>query len=58
MKLQYLFYVLAIIFLFATIIYFAYEYLATIPKWVKTLILVLLIIVFFFIGEFMKERDV
>lgn len=55
---QYIFYVIGIIFLFSTIAYFAYQYLFDLSDIVKTIILVCLAIVFFFVAEFMAERDV
>ncbi len=57
MKLQYLFYVLGIIFLFATVAYFSYNFLFNLSDVVKSIILVLVIIVFFFLGEIMEEKD-
>ena len=58
MKFQNLFYTLGIIFLFATVSYFAYSYLSFLSDGIKLAILVLLIIVFFFLGEIMGERDI
>lgn len=57
MKLQYLFYVLGIIFVFATVAYFSYNYLFSLPDIIKTLILVLVIIVFFVLGELMEDKE-
>jgi len=58
MKLQYLFYVLGIVFLFATISYFSYNYLFNLSDMLKTIILILLIIIFFVVGEVMEEKDI
>lgn len=58
MKLQYLFYILGIIFLFATAAYFSYNYLFSLSDTIKTIILFLLIIVFFTLGEIMWEKDI
>ena len=58
MKLQYLFYVLGIIFVFATVAYFSYNYLLDLSDGLKTIILVLVIIVFFALGEVMWEKDI
>ena len=58
MKLQYLFYVLGIIFLFATISYFSYNYLFNLSDMIKTIVLILLIIIFFVLGEVMEEKDI
>ena len=57
-KAQYIFYVIGIIFLFATISYFAYQYLFNLSDTIKTIVFICLTIVFFFIAEFMAERDV
>ena len=47
-KPQYIFYTIGIIFLFATVAYFSYEYIFGLSDIVKTVILVCLIIIFFF----------
>lgn len=52
------FFVLGIIFLFATLSYFAYKYVFNLSDKMKTLVLVCLIIIFFFVGDFMVERGV
>ncbi len=57
MKLQYLFYVIGIVFLFATISYFAYNYLFDLSDGIKTVVLFLLVIVFFVVGEVFFEKD-
>ena len=58
MKLQYIFYVLGIIFLFATTTYFAYEYIVDMGRVVQTILLVLVTIVFFFVADWMEGRDI
>ena len=57
MKLQYLFYVLGIIFLFATAAYFSYNYLFNLSDGIKLIILILSMIIFFALGEIAWERD-
>ncbi|MEK6800309.1 MAG: hypothetical protein AABY10_01815 [Nanoarchaeota archaeon] len=57
MKLQYLFYVIGIVFLFATVAYFSYNYLFNLSDGLKLVILVLLTIVFFFLGEVFWEKE-
>lgn len=57
-KAQYIFYVIGIIFLFATLAYFSYEYLFSLSDIVKTIILVCLIVIFFFLADFMAGRDI
>lgn len=58
MKLQYLFYVLGIIFVFATVAYFSYNYLFNLPDIIKTMILILVIIIFFVLGEVMEDKQI
>lgn len=55
---QYIFYVVGIIFLFITIAYFSYEYIFSLSDIVKTIILVCLIIVFFFVADYMAEEEI
>ncbi len=57
-KAQYIFYVIGIVFIFATVAYFSYEYLFSLSDIVKTIILVCLVIVFFFTADFMAERKI
>lgn len=57
-KAQYIFYIIGIVFLFATIAYFAYEYLFSLTDPVKTIILALLVIVTFFLADMLGERDI
>ena len=57
-KAQYIFYIIGIIFLFATVAYFSYEYLFDLSDMVKTIILVCSVIVFFFVADFMAEREI
>jgi len=58
MKFQNLFYIIGIIFLFATASYFSYNYLFNLSDSLKTIMLVLLIIIFFVIGGLFEERDI
>lgn len=55
---QYIFYIMGIIFLFATLAYFAYEYLFSLSDVIKTVILVCLIVIFFFAADYMAEREI
>lgn len=57
-KIEYVFFILGIIFLFATVAYFSYEYLFSLSDAVKAIILVCMTIVFFFVADFMAERDI
>ena len=56
-KLETILYILGSIFGAAAIIYFAWEYLAIIPRIIKAFLLLLLIFVFLFLGRHLKERD-
>ncbi|MBI2545525.1 MAG: hypothetical protein HYW22_02960 [Candidatus Aenigmarchaeota archaeon] len=58
MKVEYFFYITGIVLLFATISYFSYNYLFSLTKELKSIILILLVIVFFFIGEVLKGREI
>jgi len=56
-KMQSLFFILGIIFLFSTVAYFSYEYLFNLSDLVKTIILICLIIIFFFAGDVMRDKN-
>lgn len=58
LKAEYIFYILGIIFLFATVAYFSYEYLFSLSDIVKTIILVCLVVASFFVADWMAERDI
>ncbi|MFA5855943.1 MAG: hypothetical protein WC867_01180 [Candidatus Pacearchaeota archaeon] len=57
MKLEYLFYGIGIFFLFYTVAYFAYNYLFDLSDFLKTVMLVLSVIIFFILGEVMSDKD-
>jgi len=57
-KAEYIFYGIGIVFLFATISYFSYQYLFNLSDSIKTAILVFSAIAFFFIADFMAERGI
>lgn len=57
-KPQYIFYVIGIVFVFATVAYFSYEYLFELLDVTKAIILGALSVVFFFVADFLAERDV
>jgi hypothetical protein len=57
-KMQVLFFILGIIFLFSAVAYFSYEYLFSLSDAVKTIILICLCVIFFFAGEVMREREI
>jgi hypothetical protein len=58
MKIYHIFYVVGIIFIFSTIAYFSYQYVFNLSKEIKAIVLIALIIIMFFIADFLKERDI
>ncbi|MEK6792409.1 MAG: hypothetical protein AABX96_04415 [Nanoarchaeota archaeon] len=58
MKIQYLFYIVGVIFVFASVWYFAKEYIAQFPNSVKLILLVVSVVVSYVIAEFMRGSDV
>ncbi len=56
-KLYMIFYILGIIFFIATVAYFAHEYIFNLSRTVKTIILLCLVVIFYFTGDFLRERD-
>ena len=58
LKLEYLFYGIGIVFLFSTIVYFAREYVFQLPPFAKTVILLCLVSVAYFTGEYLEEKNV
>ena len=57
MKMQYVFYVVGVIFIFISVWYFAREYIAQFSNNIKMILLVVSIVVSFVIAEFMREAD-
>lgn len=57
-KAEYIFYTIGIIFLFATVAYFSYQYLFNLSDTIKTIILICLSVVFFFLADTMAEREI
>lgn len=57
-KMEYVFFVLGILFLFATLAYFSYEYVFSLADSVKSIILGLLSVIIFFVGAVLQERDI
>ncbi len=52
-----IFYIIGIVFLFSTVMYFSYEFLFSLSDGIKTVILVCLIVASFFGAEVLRERD-
>jgi len=58
MKVQYLFYIVGIIFVFVAVWYFAREYIAQFPRIIKLILLIVAIVVSYVIAEFMRGSEV
>jgi len=58
MKTEYIFYTVGIIFLIAAILYFTWDYLFQLSKAFKITVLILLTLFFYFLANFLKERDI
>ena len=58
MKMEYVFFVLGVIFIFATVSYFSYKYVFGLADSVKAVILFLLSIIVFFVGTVLQEREI
>jgi hypothetical protein len=57
MRWDYLFYTIGIIFLFATVAYFSYNFVFNLPDSIKLIILILMMIIFFVLGDVLEERQ-
>jgi cell division protein FtsW (lipid II flippase) len=57
MKIQYIFYSVGVIFIFAAVWYFAREFIDDLPDVIKLLILVVAVVVAFIIAEFLRGAD-
>ncbi len=57
MKIQYAFYILGVIFIFFSVWYFAREFIAELPNFVKLTILSASVIVTFIIAELLRGGD-
>jgi len=58
MKTEYIFYTVGIIFAIATILYFTWEYLFDLARSFKVIALILLTLFFWFLANYLRERDV
>jgi hypothetical protein len=58
MHIEKLFYTIGVIFAIATILYFTWEYILEFSDSVKSIMLVCLAVMFFFIGEVMRRFDI
>lgn len=57
MNIEKLFYVIGILFALATILYFTWEYILTFSNTIKSILLISISIILFFIGEIMREKN-
>lgn len=57
MKTEYIFYTVGIIFMIAAVLYFTWEYLFQLARSLKIVALLLLTLFFYFIANFLKERE-
>ena len=57
MKMETIFYVLGVIFIFASILYFAWEFITDLPEPVKLAVLIVATAITFIAGEMMREAD-
>ncbi|MBS3147785.1 hypothetical protein J4219_02790 [Candidatus Woesearchaeota archaeon] len=58
MKTEYIFYTVGVIFAIATILYFTWEYLFDLARSLKVLALALLTLFFWFMANYLQERDI
>jgi len=57
MKLHYLFYIIGVIFIFSSVIYFSKEFIRDLPDAVKMIILVASVITSFIVAELLRGGD-
>ncbi|MBI2452266.1 hypothetical protein HYV50_04300 [Candidatus Pacearchaeota archaeon] len=57
MKVHQIFYTVGVIFVFASVWYFAREFIADLPDVIKTILLITSIIISFFIAEIFRSTD-
>ncbi len=58
MKTETIFFIVGILFLIATILYFTWEYLFNLSRGMKTIVIGALVLFFWFMANFLKERDI
>ena len=57
MKMETIFYILGVIFIFASILYFTWEFITDLPDPVKLAVLIVATAITFIAGEMMREAD-
>ncbi len=58
MKIQYLFYFVGVIFVFISVWYFAYKWIALFPRIIKLILLLVSVVVSYIVAEFMRRSDI
>lgn len=58
MKMHYLFYVVGVIFIFASVWYFTREFIRELPDMIKLILLIISVVVSFVVAEFMRGADI
>ena len=58
MRMQYLFYIIGVIFIFGSVWYFARSYIEDLPRIIKLVLLILSIIVAFVVAEIMRGKEI
>ncbi len=57
MKIQYVFYLVGILFIFASVVYFTREFINELPDMIKLLLLIVSVFISFIIAEFLRGGD-
>jgi len=57
MKIEYVFYIIGVVFIFAAVMYFAWEFIAELPDPIKLVVLVISVIVAFVVAELFRGGD-
>jgi cell division protein FtsW (lipid II flippase) len=57
MKVQYVFYTVGVLFIFASVWFFAREFIEELPDVLKLILLVIAIVITFIIAEFLRGAD-
>lgn len=57
MKFQYIFYIVGVIFIFASVIYFSREFINDLPDSIKLIILIVSVVVSFIVAELLRENN-
>lgn len=58
MKIQYIFYTVGILFIFAAVWYFAREFINELPDPIKLVLLIVATIIAFIVAEFLRGGDI